>query len=127
MGSRDSVILWDVIAFPSVDGDDQGAVGDDSRAPTGLDQSRCVRLLDNRRTPNLEANRDLRPIVDLGRDEAAAFGGENIAVALVAVVALRARRGSCLGPADSAAVNAAKVDDAGRALGAVAVDAVMRR
>ena len=48
-------------------------------------------------------------------------------VALCAVVAFRARRCRRRRPADRAAVDAAKIDDAGRALGAVAVDAVMRR
>src|SRR6185369_5829446 len=50
----------------------------------------------------------------------------NVARAGARTVAVRARRGRRRGSADSAAVDAAKVDDAGRALGAVAVDAVMR-
>src|SRR5216684_8532177 len=112
---------------PSVGGDDQGAVGDDSRATTGLDQSRRVRLLDNGRTANLKADRHRRPIVDVGRDKSAAFGGENGAFALGRVIALRARRCRRRRSADGAAVDAAEIDDAGRALGAVAVDAVMRR
>ena len=48
-------------------------------------------------------------------------------VALVCAVASRARRCRRRRSADGAAVDAAKIDDAGRALGAVAVDAVMRR
>ncbi len=52
---------------PSVGGDDQGAVGDDSRTPAGLDKGRRIGLLDDRRAVDLEANRHRRPIVDLGR------------------------------------------------------------
>src|SRR5437764_2098819 len=74
---------------------------------------------------NLQADRHARAIVDPGRDEAAAFGGENVARALgsIPLPPRRSRRRSL----DSAAMDAAKIDDAGGALGAVAVDAIMRR
>src|SRR5690349_1600042 len=114
----------------SVGGDDEGAVGDDGCAPAGLDQGRRVGLLDDRRTANLAASSQHRAIVNLGGDEAAAFGGKNVAHGLVCairrVVPLRARRSRHHGSADRAAMDAAEIDDAGWALGAVAVDAVMR-
>src|SRR5471030_295647 len=115
---------------PSVGDDDKGAVGHDSRAPAGLDQGRRVGLLDNRGTANFKTGHDRRPVIDIGRDELVGFSGENEARALACLVVRVIDFWVCgccrCGSADGAAVDAAEIDDAGRTLGAVAVDAVMR-